>query len=619
MRKAIFVLTLAIVLISNTAYSPLFLNVLGPAAAFAKPADSGLSGGVVTGSGTAVEHQIWQGIVGNAPESSLNTDSKEDQDGTSVQEESDPNKGLIDSLQGFTTNIKKILQGDLMDIILEWIGKQFDKFFKNVNGVLGTAFIYTPPLHTLPWVHSCWSFFFWISMSILVFALVIAVGGIFNAKGEGDNFSHIILILKSFALAIASFYLIELAIYFANKLATGTIQNTIAQIGGLGANIKVGDPAAGDIIVKLMFTPDAAFGAKTGDSAQLYSYLIKEGGLVLLFIGYPILFLIALAALARYILMLGMSILSPIWHVGSGLSGKQEIMVGFWYQMGRLLSLEVIGAFVWIACARLQLAEIGKLKMGEATSAAVKSSDTLGIGISANFAVIIILLIYLVVSAILVWKSWMATLKDPVSLGGAGVMTGVSKAGGAAASASRWLSKKFDNPTWERRSMKLGEASKRAGETGKRWAERSSSPWKKKTTQALDGSIQGADKAASQVMMNQEPYQIETQPVSAPDSSGRDVLLTSIKVPAADRTSLLTGIIKSMSGKSGVSPHPNLSDSILVAPGQVDSVIEYLDSYYADKTRYWSDGSDYVTVENGLPVVRKSPPAGGIHMGSWKR
>lgn len=526
----------------------------------------------------------------------------------------DENEGLIDSINSFTENVSRILKGELMDVISEWIGKQLDKFFKNVNGLLGTAFIYTPPLHTISWMHSCWSFFFWISISLIVLVAVIAAGNIINAKGEGDIYEPIKVIFVAFGLAAASFYLIDFAVLLTNKMTTSIVQGTVDHLQGLGGTVKIGDPMTGDLIVKLMFTPDAAFGSNSGEAAPLYTVLIKNGGIILLLIGYPLLFLVALVALARYMLIAILAIGSPVWHVGGSISGRMETMVGFWYQIGRLLAMEVMAGFTWMACTKIQLAEIGKLQL----NSSVQSSDMLGVGISATFAVTVIILIYLVVSFVFVWKTGVTLLKEPVSLGGAGVMLGFSKAGGMAASTGRSLSKKFDNPTWERRSMKLGEAAKSAGETGKRWAERSSGPWKNKAAGVLGSSVQSADKAASSVKMNQNPYQIDSKPVSAPDSSSQTVSWTSIKVIPADRTSLLAGISASH-GATIAKQHPVQSDRILVEPGQINNVISCLNKYYAGKSRYWSDGTDYVTIENGLPVVRKSPPAGGVHMGPWKR
>ncbi|HBV98001.1 MAG: hypothetical protein JL50_01165 [Peptococcaceae bacterium BICA1-7] len=537
----------------------------------------------------------------------------------------DENEGLIDSIkdlvngmESFTENVSRILKGDLMDVISEWMGKQLDKFFKNVNGLLGTAFIYTPPLHTISWMHSCWSFFFWISIALIVLVSVIAVGSFFSAKGEGDIYEPIKVIFVAFVLAVASFYLIDFAIFLTNKMTTSIVQGTVDHLQGLGCSVRIGDPMTGDLIVKLMFTPDAAFGSNSGEAAPLYNVLINSGGIILLFIGYPLLFLVALASLARYMLIAILAIGSPAWHVGGSISGRMETMVGFWYQIGRLMAMEVMAGFTWMACTKIQLAEIGKLQIDSSTGAAIQSSDVLGVGISATFAVTVIILIYLVVSCVFVWKTSVTLLKEPVSLGGAGVMLGFSKAGGMAASAGRSLSKRFDNPTWERRSMKLGEAAKRAGETGKRWAEQSSGPWKNKVSSALGSSVTNADKVASAVSMNENPYQIDSKPVSAPDSGGQTVSWTSIKVIPADRASLLAGISASH-GANIVKQHSAQNDRILVEPGQINNVIRYLDKVYADKIRYWSDGTDYVTIENGLPVVRKSPPAGGVHMGPWKR
>lgn len=529
---------------------------------------------------------------------------------------------LVSSIKEFVENVKLILQGKLMDIVLEWLGKQFDSFFRQVNGLLGSAFMYTPPLHTKPWIHSGWSFVFWISLACLVLASVIAVGKVLHGNDkDGDPMEPLKILLPAFGLAIASFYLVDFGVYIANKISTSILQSTVNLAQGFGAQkINVGDPAAGDIIVKFMFTPDAAFGTVTGEESLLYKVMIKSGGMILLFIGYPLLFLIALVSLARYLLVVGLAIGSPMWHVGAALSGRTETFVGFWYQVGRLLGLEIVAGIAWAICARLQLAEIGKLQLGwfpqlQFTQEIVKA-DALGIGISATFATIIILLAYLVFSLVFVWKSYTTVLKDPVSLGGGGVMLGASKLVGKAALIGRGLSQRFDNPTWERRSMKLGETAQKAGDIGRKWVERSNSPLAKTVVNKL-GTSGSADRATSPVEMP-FPFEVDQTPVSAPNSSGRTVTWTSIRVPPAERPALLTGI-SSLPSSPVVNPHPHSSDRILVAPGHVDTVIRYLNNHYARRTLYWSDGRDYVTVEDGLPVVRQHPPAGGQYMGPWRR
>jgi len=553
------------------------------------------------------------------------TDSKETKSGTGGGGD---DKGLIASVKDlvksmgeFVDNVKLILQGKLMDIIAEWIGKQLDKFFKQVNGVLGTAFIYTPPLNSRPWIHSVWSFFFWISIAILVLASVIATGKIFGAKGEGDNMEPLKVLGVAFGLAIASFYLVDLGVFLVNKMSTGILQSTINLVEGLGCNkIKLGDPITGDIIVKLMFTPDAAFGSKTGEDVQLYNVFISKGGIILLLIGYPLLFLIALVALARYLLLVLLTMFSPVWHVGSSLSGRIETMIGFWYQIGRLLLLEVVAGFTWMACTKIQLAEIGKfqLSVSPQATAAVAKGDALGIGVSAIFLVTLILIGYLVFSLLFVAKSWITAFNDPIALGGAGVMLGVSNVGGKLALIGRGLSERFDNPTWEHRSMRLGERAKKAGEIGQKWAQRSSSPFKKGISQELHRAEETAKKASSPVEMPDHPFEIDKQPMTAPNSSGGMVSWTSIRVPVGDRGALLMGI-SSMPGSPVVNSHPHQNDRILVAPGHINNVTTYIGNFYKGKTRYWSDGAQYVTVENGLPVVRPNPPAVGIYMGPWKR
>lgn len=530
--------------------------------------------------------------------------------------------GLVSSLKDFVENVKLILQGKLMDIVLEWLGKQFHSFFVLVNGLLGSAFMYTPPLHTKPWIHRGWSFVFWISLACLVLASVIAAGKVLHGNDKDrDPMGPLKIVLPAFGLAIASLYLVDFGIYVANKMSTAILQSTVNLAQGFGAQrINVGDPAAGDIIVKFMFTPDAAFETVAGEESLLYQVLIKNGGMILLFIGYPILFLIALVSLARYLLVVGLAIFSPIWHVGASLWGRTETLVGFWYQIGRLLALELVACVAWAVCARLQLAEIGKLELGwlpqlQLTQEIVKA-DALGIGVSATFATIIILLAYLVFSGAFVWKSYTTLLKDPVSLGGGGVMLGASKLVGKAALIGRGLSQRFDNPAWERRSMKLGETAKKAGDIGRRWAERSQSPLGKTMAEKL-GTSASADRAAAPVKPP-PPFEVDRQPVSAPNSSGRTVTWTSIKVPPADRPALLTGIA-GLPGSPVANPHPHSGDRILVAPGHADTVMKYLNRHYAGKTPYWSDGRDYVTVEEGLPVVRQHPPSGGQYMGPWKR
>jgi len=528
-------------------------------------------------------------------------------------------ESLVSSIKEFVENVKLILQGKLMDIVLEWLGKQFDSFFRQVNGLLGSAFMYTPPMHTKSWIHSGWSFIFWISLACLMLATVIAAGKVLYGK-DGDNMEPLKILLPAFGLAIASFFLVDFGIYIANKMSTAILQGTVNLVQGFGAHVNVGDPAAGDIIVKLMFTPDAAFGTVTGDESLLYKVLIKNGGMILLFIGYPLLFLIALVSLARYLLLVGLTIGSPLWHVGASLSGRMETFVGFWYQVGRLLGLEIVAGITWAVCARLQLAEIGKLQLGwlpqlQLTKEVVMA-DALGIGVSATFVNTIVLIIYLVFSVFFVWNSFITVLKDPVSLGGAGVMLGASKLAGKAAVIGRGLSQRFDNPTWERRSMKLGETAQKAGDIGRKWAGRSKSPWAKTMTEKL-GTSGSAKKTTVPVDMPL-PFEVERQPVSAPDSSGQTVTWTSVKVPSGDRHALLTGI-RGLSSSPVVELHPHSGDRILVAPGNVDTIKEFLNNYYARKTLYWSDGKDYVTVENGLPVVRPNPPAGGQYMGPWRR
>jgi hypothetical protein len=121
-----------------------------------------------------------------------------------------------------------------------------------------------------------------------------------------------------------------------------------------------------------MFTPDAAFGSNSGEAVPLYSVLINSGGIILLFIGYPLLFLVALVALLRYMLIAILAIGSPVWHVGGSISGRNETMVGLWYQIGRLLAMEVMAGFTWMACAKIQLAEIGKLQLNSSPGSAVQ-------------------------------------------------------------------------------------------------------------------------------------------------------------------------------------------------------------------------------------------------------
>ena len=442
-------------------------------------------------------------------------------------------KNLIDTLANYIDVLERILKGELMDVVLEWFGKQMNVWLLQVIGVFGTAFMFTPALSQIGWIHYCWSFCFWVSISLLVLAAVIATGKVLMGTGSGergDIWEPLKVLGISFLLSVLSIYLMDFSIYLINKMSTAFLTNTLQVVqnaGGvaIGSGVAAGDIPTANLAVKLLFTPDAVFSTQ-GEPLPLYMVLIQEGGLLLLIICYPLLFSLALVAGARFLLLAGMAIASPIWHVGAALYGRMETLVGFWYQVGKLLILQLVFAVTWLICAQLQLAQIGKLQVAGARSS---PNDITGLGLPATVVVTVILIVLLFVSFLWVRSSWRNTLKDPITLGGGKVILGAGRMMGVTANLGSGLSKRFNSPSWTRRSKKLATAADKTRNLGTRWSASSrQTPKRSRVEKWLEKTVSGSKKA------------------------------------------------------------------------------------------YWSEGSHYIVIENGLPVVRPDPPKDGTYMGPWE-
>lgn len=517
---------------------------------------------------------------------------------------------LIATIKAFVENIGRILRGDIFDIFVEWLGKQLQKTIDPVIGAFGTVFLYTPYLHSHPWVHSWWSWTFWMSFGLLFAATVWAGIRVFTASADPgkDMWKPLKVVGVALVSALTSLYAADFLVMLVNKMGGAILADTVKQVASLGKEINLNGKDDGALILGLMFSSDAAL----KHPPLLYQMLVPSGFFLLLIIMLEV-FILALLALARFFVLCVLAIAAPLYFVMASLTSKMETLVGWWALVARTVLFQLVYAAAWSFCVSVRLAEEGAAK----ASGPLALPTSVWFGVKATFIEMVILAALIYVT----WKYWAAptwaAVRDPVTLGGGGVLLSAASLASGASRALGLVARTMGNPGAEAAGIKLGEYAGRLRSRGEELLRRS--PAGKGALGKLErvrGGVLG--RALDRLAPVPEKIQsVEVVRVEGRSFEEGGVKWSVVKVPVGEAQKAADVLKKSGVPGSAVRLDPNVTDSVLVAYGYSSRAVDVLRKAFKKQIPYWTDGSGYVVIQDGVPVHVPVPPDNGVNMGRW--
>lgn len=564
-------------------------------AASAAPGDAGAGGSLSSGSGSSNDSQSDQesegGGDGGGPLAAISE--------------------LISTIKQFVDTVGKILRGEIFDIFVEWWGKQLQKTLDPLIGAFGAVFLYTPYLHSHPWVHSWWSWTFWMSFGLLFAATVWAGIKVFTASADPgkDMWKPLKVVGVALVSALVSLWAVDFLILLVNKMGAAVLTDAVRQVASLGGKqIALNGQDDGALVMGLLFSSDAAL----KNPPALYQMLLSQGLFLLTIIMIEILVL-ALFAMARFFVLCVLAVAAPLYFVGASLTSRMETLVGWWALVARTVFFQLVYAVAWNFCVSVRLAEEGKAT----SSGPLASPSAAFFGAKATFIEMVILLALIYVT----WKFWArptwAALKEPATLGGARVILSAAALASGASRTLGLVSKTLGSPDIGAAGIKLGEYAGRLRRRGEDLLRRSGAGEKTRGGRrepGIFGKVIDRVAPVPERIRSVEVARVEGKPF---EEGG--VMWSAVRVPAGEAQNALKALKRAGIPDAAVRVDPNAADVVLVAHGYASRAVQVLKAAFKKRVPYWTDGNYFVVLQDGIPVHVPAPPENGVNMGRWRQ
>ncbi|WP_131821543.1 hypothetical protein [Desulfofundulus thermosubterraneus] len=472
-------------------------------------------------------------------------------------------------------------------------------------------FLYTPYLHSHPWVHSWWSWTFWISFGLLFAATVWAGIKVFTASADPgkDMWKPLKVVGVALVSALVSLWAVDFLILLVNKMGAAILTDAVKQVASLGGKqIALNGQDDGALAMGLLFSSDAAL----KNPPALYQMLVPQGLFLLTIIMIEILVL-ALFAMARFFVLCVLAVAAPLYFVGASLTSRMETLVGWWALVARTVFFQLVYAVAWNFCVSVRFAEEGKA----ASSGPLASPSAAFFGAKATFIEMVILLALIYVT----WKFWArptwTALKEPATLGGARV---ILSAAALASDASRVLglvSKTMHDPGIGAAGIKLGEYAGRLRRRGEDLLRQSGAGEKTRNRRFEPGFF---GKVIDRVAPVPERIRsVEVARVEGKPFEENGVTWSAVRIPEGETQNALKALKGAGIPDAAVRVDLNATDVILVAHGYASRAVQVLKAAFKKRIPYWTDGNYFVVLQDGIPVHVPAPPDNGINMGRWRQ
>lgn len=517
---------------------------------------------------------------------------------------------LIHALKQFVDMLGRVLRGEILDIFTEWLGRQFQKVLDMISGAFGVSFLTTPRLHSVPWVHRWWSWFFWLAFGLLFAATVWAGIRVYTASAQPgrDMWQPLKVVGAALLSAIVSLWAADFLVFLFNSVGSALLEDAL-KAGG----VSPGSASSGRAVLGLMFAPDPSLAGR-----PLYEILIDKqngGGFFLLVIVMTEVIILALLTLARHFLLCLLAVSAPAYFVGSALTARMEPLIGWWALTARTAGFQVVNDVVWVYIVRNRFAENGLVASGGGTAAAPAGTD---FGVSAHFIAVVAmgLLIYLT------WRYWFVparvALSDPVTLAGGSVYLGLASLASGAARAAGLAGRVLKDPGLEEKGIKLGEAAGRLRDRAESLLEQTEAG--RRYLEAV-GNLPGG-KVLGRVLDRLAPMpgrrdRVDSVRDEGPILTEGGVTWHAVRVPVGEAQAAADVLKRAGIPDAAVRVDPNAADIIKVARGYTSLAVQALKKAYRKRIPYWTEGNHYVVIQDGLPVRVPAPPDNGLNMGRW--
>jgi hypothetical protein len=519
---------------------------------------------------------------------------------------------LVDALKRFVEFIERVLNGEILDIFTEWLGRQFQGVLDMVSGAFGVSFLATPRLHSIGWVHRWWSWFFWLSFGLLFAATVWAGIRVFaaSARPGQDMWRPLKVVGLALLSALVSLWAADFLVFLCNAMGNALLRDALN-----AARVSPGTVDSGRAVLGLMFASDPSLAGR-----PLYEILIDKqngGSFFLLVIVMTEVLILALLTLARHFALCLLAVTAPFYFVGSALAARPEPLVGWWFLAARTAGFQLLNDVVWVFVVNNRFAE---------NSSASRGGFGWEFGADAHFVAVVAL-------GLLIWATWKYWLRptwkvivaDPITLGGGATLVGIASLASGAARAAGLLGKVFRLPALEAGGILLGETAEKAKKKGEEWTERGKRGLKESFWKGARDPAEGAARGGLGGLLDRiapVPKRLQSTKVvriEGPTWTEGGVKWSAIRVPAGEARNAAEVLRKAGVPDAAVRTDPVVTDAVFVAHGYSSLAVQILEESYAKAKRipYWTDGNLFVVLQDGLPVHVPAPPENGLNMGKW--